>query len=92
MIFFRGCAFLKDNHIFNKPDGRAMLKRNGKYMRPALIGTGNQDLRGFLTLLKENGYDRWITLESSDPDRVIPIADALKGNVELVKRWEQEIF
>lgn len=82
---------LKDNHISNEPDGRGMLKRNGKYMRPALIGTGNQDLFGFLKLLKENGYNRWITLESSDPDRVIPISEALKGNVELVKRLEREI-
>ena len=83
---------LKDNHISSEPDGKAVLKRNGKYMRPALIGTGNQDLRGFLRLLQEHRYDRWITLESSDPDRMIPIAEALKGNVELITRWKQEGF
>ena len=83
---------LKDNHISDEPDGRAMLKRNGKYMRPALIGTGKQDLRGFLRLLQELRYDRWITLESSDPDKIIPISESLKGNVELVNRWEQEGF
>lgn len=81
---------LKDNHISNIEKEGFSLRRNNKYMRSALIGTGNQDLKGFLNLLKETNYDSWITLESSDPDKIIPITEALKGNVELINQWELE--
>lgn len=83
---------MKDSSVLDSPCDRAILRRNGKYMRAALIGDGDLDLCGFLSLLESTGYDRWITLETSDPERIIPIQDALKTVAERVNCWEQEGF
>ena len=83
---------MKDSYISDVPCEKAILRRNGKYLRPALIGQGDYDLCGFLKLLQETGYDRWITLETSDPERIVPIQEALKTVAERVTHWEQEGF
>lgn len=83
---------MKDSTVLDSPCDGAILRRNGKYMRSALIGDGDLDLCGFLSLLESTGYDRWITLETSDPERIIPIQEALKTVAERVNFWEQEGF
>jgi sugar phosphate isomerase/epimerase len=80
----------KDSQISDVSKAGFTVRRNGKYMRQASIGTGSQDLHAIFRMLKETGYDKWITLESSDPDRSIPIKDVLKENIRLIKLWEKE--
>jgi hypothetical protein len=41
-------------------------------------------------MLKADQYDKYITLESSDPDRIIPIAKVLKENIRLISIWDKE--
>ena len=81
---------LKDNHISEINRDGFLIRRNHQYMRSALIGTGNLDLKSFLRLLKDTNYNSYITLESSDPNKVIPIKESLKGNVRLINQWEEE--
>ena len=81
---------LKDNHISEIKKEGFLIRRNNQYMRSALIGTGNLDLKSFLRLLKDTNYNSYITLESSDPNKVIPIKESLKGNVRLINQWEDE--
>ena len=83
---------LKDTYISDVSDGISMKKRNGKYTRQAMIGRGQQDLRTFLKLVSAVGYNRWITLESSDPERKIPITEVLINNISLIRSWEKEGF
>lgn len=83
---------LKDSYVQDTIKEGFLIRRNNKYMRSALIGHGDQDLRTFLKLLNDSDYNSWITLESSDPNKVIPIDEALKANVNLITQWELEKF
>ena len=83
---------LKDTYISDISDGISLRTRNGKFTRQAMIGRGQQDLRSFLKLVDDSGYDGWITLESSDPERKIPITKVLINNISLIRSWEKECF
>jgi sugar phosphate isomerase/epimerase len=80
----------KDNIISDVNKDGFLVRRNGKYMRSVAIGKGCQDLRSIYKMLKADQYDKYITLESSDPDRIIPIAKVLKENIRLISIWDKE--
>ena len=85
-------AHAKDFHY--KKQGEFLPKqgwfgtRGGNHLRGAIIGHGVVDVPACLRLLKEAGYDGWLSVEFEGMEDCIM---ALKADLENLKAMEAEI-
>ncbi len=60
-------AHVKDFHVRTKAQGKPNAgwfdTRGGNFLRGAVAGHGQVDIKGCLQLLKNAGYDKWLSLE-----------------------------
>ncbi|MBO4633219.1 MAG: sugar phosphate isomerase/epimerase [Lentisphaeria bacterium] len=78
---------LKDRKIYDREEPGSLLKRNGKYFRPAVIGEGDLGLKKFWEEVDSRGRKLYVNLETQDYSEARNHAKILRNASDFLWGW-----
>lgn len=86
---YAGHVHAKDFHMKGKSEFTPELgwfgTRGGNHLRGAIFGHGNMDVTGIMSIVRESGYDGWISLEFEGvEDCLLAVQDSYKNLKRLI--------